>query len=106
MTNRAVSRIRRGFTLIELLIGLAIFTLLIFLAGPMYGEYMGNAQIRNASEAMLDGVRLTQSLALKHNLPALFTLDPATGWRITVEDPENPCPCPPSAPLLTRSYRL
>jgi len=44
----------RGFTLIELLIALAIFSFLLMLAGPMYARFMGNSQIRNAGDGMLN----------------------------------------------------
>jgi type IV fimbrial biogenesis protein FimT len=90
---------RRGYTLIEVLIALVIFALLIMLAGPAYTEFIGNAQIRNASEAVLNGIRLSQSEALKHNLPAVFTLDPATGYTINIDDPENP-----GTPLFARVH--
>lgn len=92
---------RRGFSLIELMITLAIFVLLITLAFPMYGVFMGNAQIRNASEAMLDGVRQAQAQALRSNLPTVFTLKPASGWQITTDNPD-----PPPATLFTRDYFL
>ena len=90
---------RRGFTLIELMIALAIFALLIMLAGPMYSDFIGNSQIRNAGEAVLNGVRLSQSEALKHNLPTIFTLDPSTGFSITIDDPENP-----GTPIFQQGY--
>ena len=90
-----------GFTLIELLIALSIICLILLLAGPIYGDMMGNAHIRNAGEAMLDGVRLAQTSALKNNLPTILTIDPATGWQITIDDPENP-----GNSLFTRNYVL
>jgi type IV fimbrial biogenesis protein FimT len=99
--NGIVTAARRGFTLIELLIALAIFVLLVLLAGPMYGEFMANAQIRNASESLLDGVRLAQAQAMKNNLPAIFTLDPATGWTVTVVDPEDA-----KKKLFTRTHQF
>jgi len=75
----------RGFTLIELLIALAIFAFLIMLAGPMYAKFMGNSQIRNAGDGMLNGVQLAQSTAVRGNTLARLVVDPTTGtggWRI------------------------
>jgi prepilin-type N-terminal cleavage/methylation domain-containing protein len=92
---------RRGYTLIEVLIALVVFAILLMMAGPAYMEFIGNAQIRNAGEALLNGVRLSQSEALKHNLPAIFTLDPSTGYTISIDDPENP-----GTPLFQRDYLL
>jgi type IV fimbrial biogenesis protein FimT len=75
----------RGFTLIELMIAIAIFALLIMLAGPMYADFMGNSQIRNAAESTLTGVRLAQTQAVRNNRPAKFWIDttPTTGgWKV------------------------
>jgi type IV fimbrial biogenesis protein FimT len=75
----------RGFTLIELLIAVAIFAFLIMLAGPMYAKFMGNSQIRNAGEAMLNGVQQAQSIAVRGNTLARLVVDKTAGtggWRI------------------------
>ena len=70
-----------GFTLIELMIALSIFAILVFLAFPMYAQFMGNSQIRNAAENSLIGVRLAQATAIKGNSLAKFVID-ATGWAV------------------------
>jgi type IV fimbrial biogenesis protein FimT len=66
-----------GFSLIELMIAIVIFSFLILLAAPMYSEFIGNSYIRNAAEAVLNGVRLAQTQAIKVNTSAAFVLDPA-----------------------------
>ncbi len=79
----------RGFTLIELLIAMSIFAILILIAGPMYGEFMANSQIRNAAENTLSGVRFAQTIAIKTNKLAKFVLDPTPtsgGWAVYVFD--------------------
>jgi type IV fimbrial biogenesis protein FimT len=93
----------RGFTLIELLIGLAIFGFLIMLAGPMYAQFMANSQIRNAGEAMLNGVRQAQSTAISGNTWTRLVVNTATGWQIlqTIEGTE---PSPPN-PIQVYSIR-
>jgi type IV fimbrial biogenesis protein FimT len=70
-----------GFTLIELMIALSIFAILVFLALPMYAQFMGNSQIRNAAENSLTGVRLAQATAIKGNSLARFMID-ANGWAV------------------------
>jgi len=74
-----------GFTLIELMIALSVFAFLIFIAGPMYADFMANSQIRNGAENTLAGVRLAQAEALRGNTQAQFVLDPsaAGGWQVT-----------------------
>jgi type IV fimbrial biogenesis protein FimT len=73
-----------GFTLIELLIALAVFAILIMIAGPQYADFMGNMQIRNGAENILTGLRLAQSEAVQGNTMAQIVLDTsaAGGWQV------------------------
>ena len=113
MTLRA-----HGFTLIELLIAVTIFVFLIMLAGPMYTEFMANHQIRNATDAMLNGVQEAQSAAVRNNTLARLLVDTTTGtggWKVfqTVDGTEKPAAlatCAPGRPAsdtpsLTTSWR-
>jgi type IV fimbrial biogenesis protein FimT len=86
MMHRAFGQ---GFSLIELMIAIVIFSLLILLAAPMYSEFIGNSYIRNAGEAVLNGVRLAQTQAVKVNTSAAFVLDPAVGWTVHAPDPND-----------------
>ena len=86
-----------GFTLIELMVALAIFGLLLMLAGPMYGRFMANHQIRNATDAILNGVQQTQGAAVRGNTLVRLLLDPTTGtggFRVlqTIEGVESATP--------------
>jgi type IV fimbrial biogenesis protein FimT len=96
------SRIRRGFTLIELMTALAIFGLLIMLAGPQLATFLANSQVRNMAEAVLNGVQRAQTTAISTNAPARLVLDPTVGtggWEIQIAvdgavpapDPATPC---------------
>jgi len=87
----------RGFTLIELLITVTIFVFLIMLAGPMYAEFMANHQIRNASDAILNGVQQAQSAAVRGNTLVRLLIDPSTGtggWQVlqTIDGVESATP--------------
>lgn len=101
-----MSMLNRGFTLIEILIALAIFAFLAMLAGPMYGDFMGNTQIRNAAENTLNGVRLAQTSAVRNNRAAKFVIDPtpAGGWAVYLYDDETTAYIP--LPLETYSWSL
>jgi type IV fimbrial biogenesis protein FimT len=79
----------RGFTLIELMIAVVIFAFLILLAGPMYADFIANSRIRNAGEALLNGVKQTQAEAIRRNTPAWFVLDPAVGFKVYALDPAD-----------------
>jgi type IV fimbrial biogenesis protein FimT len=89
-----------GFTLIELLIAMSILAILVLFAAPMYSQFIANHNVRNAAEAMLDGLRTAQTQALKNNLPALFVVT-AGGWTITIDDPDNV-----GTPLYKEDYAL
>jgi type IV fimbrial biogenesis protein FimT len=78
----------RGFTLIELLVAVSLFAFLIALAVPMYTDFLGNSQVRNAAEAMLNGVLWTQSAAINANTQVQLVVTPATGWTIAEVNPD------------------
>lgn len=81
-----------GFSLIELMIAIVIFAFLIMLAGPMYTDFIANSRIRNAGEAVLNGVRLAQAEAVRRNTPAWFVLDPAIGFKVYASNPTDGAP--------------
>lgn len=93
-----------GFTLIELMISLALFGLLLALAVPTYVTFLSNSQVRNAADAMLNGVLLAQNAAIQGNTQVQLIVTPATGWQIQYVNPDTsvgPGPVPPAPYLLT-----
>jgi type IV fimbrial biogenesis protein FimT len=95
---------RQGFTLIELLVGVSLFALLLALAVSQYVNFISNAQVRNAAEAMLNGVLSTQTAAINANTQAQLTVAP-TGWQIAFVNPDTSIPAetpqPPAPYLIT-----
>ena len=71
------------------MIAVVIFAFLILLAGPMYTDFIANSRIRNAGEALLNGVRATQAEAVRRNTIARFVLDPAVGFKVYATDPAD-----------------
>lgn len=71
----------RGMTLIELLVAVSLFVILLVLAGPGVLQFLGNSQLRNAGESMLNGVRTAQADAISKNAATRFLLI-AGGWEI------------------------
>src|SRR5208283_2213222 len=71
----------------------------LVLAGPYLADFMNNSQIRNAAEAMLEGVRQAQSTAITANWQTQLTVTPATGWDIQYVNPDTSVSVPvPPAP--------
>jgi type IV fimbrial biogenesis protein FimT len=100
-------RLRRGFTIIEMMIGIAIMGILLMLALPEFSLFLQNAQIRNASESILQGLNLARSEALRRNAAVRFQLvsDLTSGcalassspaWVVSLDDPTAKCDLAPS----------
>ena len=68
----------RGFTLIELIVVLAIFGLLFALGMPSLQAFLRNSQIRNAAEAMSNGLQIARAQAIQRNVLVQFVVTPGT----------------------------
>jgi type IV fimbrial biogenesis protein FimT len=75
----------RGFTLIELMVTATIAIILLLLAMPQYTSFLGDSQIRNASESIASGLRYAQAQAVNRNANAQFVLN-AAGWDVMMVD--------------------
>jgi len=63
---------QRGVTLIELMIGIVIFAILLAIALPNFSTFIANSHIRNAAEAMQNGLSLARVEALRRNTQVNF----------------------------------
>ena len=73
-----------GFTLIEMMIALLIISILILVAMPNFGAWIANAQIRNGTEAILNGMQFARNQAIQFNTAVQFELTGETTWTVTV----------------------
>jgi type IV fimbrial biogenesis protein FimT len=73
----------RGFTLVELLIGIAILGVLITLAMPSFSAWIQNTQIRNAADALANGLQLARSQAIARNVQVQFQVQGTNGWQVS-----------------------
>lgn len=66
-----------GFSLIEICITLAVLAVMLRLAMPNYGVWIGNQQIRAAAESIVGAINLARMEAMKRNGRVLFQLTDA-----------------------------
>ena len=97
----------RGFTIIEVLVTLTVLSLVLMLGLPNISAWLQNTQIRNGAEALVSGLQLARTEALRRNRQVRFnivdTLDAscnliATGgnWVVSMADPTGKCSIAPS----------
>lgn len=58
---------QKGFTLVELMIGLVIVGVLLMQAIPSFSAWIQNMKVRNSAEAILNGLQLARSQAVRSN---------------------------------------
>ena len=91
---RARSLMERGFSMIELMIVLVIFALLLALGMPSMQAFLRNSQIRNAAEAMSNGLQVARAQAIQRNVLVQFVVTPGTpsSWTVNSIVAGNPVP--------------
>ena len=97
----------RGFTIVELLVTVTVLGIVLMLGLPNMSAWLQNTQIRSSAEAMVSGLQLARTEALRRNRQVRFnvvdTLDAgcnliATGgsWVVSMADPSGKCNVDPS----------
>jgi type IV fimbrial biogenesis protein FimT len=76
-----------GFTLIELLIALAVLGVLLGLGVPAFRVWMQNTQVRNAADAVLNGIQLARAEAVRRNQNVEFALGNGAEWTVAQASP-------------------
>ena len=82
---------QRGMSLVEIMIALAIVAIVMMVAGPSFGNWIQNSQIRNSAESVMQGMQKARLEALKQNRPVAFHLTDAasTAWEVCLYDVVN-----------------
>jgi len=70
-----------------MLIGLAVLSILLALAAPSFSVWMQNTQIRTAADAMLNGLQLARTEAIRRNKAVQFVLGNQSEWTVSVVSP-------------------
>lgn len=116
----------RGFSLIELIVVVGIMAVLLGMVAPSLQEWMVNLRIRNATDALLNGLQQARQEAIRRNQSVSFWLvTPASGdmslddtcglsatsgsWVVSVRSPSGSCGSQPStttAPMMVSSHPI
>lgn len=82
-TRPAVHRAeQRGVTMIELMLAIVVLGALITLGVPSFQAWLQNAQIRNAADAVMNGVQIARAEAVRRNRTVYFSLDDGSNWTV------------------------
>ena len=96
-----------GMTLIELMIGIVLLAILLALGAPTFFRWTQNSQIRNAAEAIQNGLTLARAEAVRRNTTVRFQLvttttaacalsPTGTNWVVSLDSPAGACDAAPS----------
>ena len=116
---------QRGFTLVELVVTLAVLALILAVAAPTVGSWLGNARIRNVADTLQNGLQIARAEAVRRNQNMSFwlvslndpgvlsndcTLSGSSGsWVVSVNSPIGHCADPPStisSPMLVTARAI
>lgn len=113
----------RGFSLIELVVSLAIIGILMAAIMPNISEWMTNARVRTAADAIQSGIQAARAEAVKQNRPITFWLvslsdnkvmddsctlsSTSASWVVSVNSPDSKCgaaPSPTADPMIVQAH--
>lgn len=79
----------KGFNLVELMIVLAIMSILMLVATPLYSAWLTNMRIKSITEGVNLGITQARAEAIRRNEHIFFILNSDTSWEIKNVDDET-----------------
>jgi type IV fimbrial biogenesis protein FimT len=103
MLKRRAARRSRGLTAIEILISITIIAILLSAALPNFASWQARVRVRNAAEAIYNGIQLARVEAVTRNARTRFTLQADGGWTVRCVTAGIASGCNDTAVLHARS---
>ena len=85
-----------GFTLVELIVSIAVVAILMGLGIPSFMQSLRNAEIRNAADAITNGMQRARAEAVSRNANVFFKLSTSTSSSWTVDYVTKPVSTDPA----------
>jgi len=112
MQLRAHRRYASGVTLVELMIAIAVLAIIVSIGFPSFTLWIQNARIRTATEAVMSGIKLARTEAIRRNTLVRFDLvnsitnscalsSSGTSWVVARGTPVGACGTTPADPADT-----
>jgi len=106
-----------GMSLIELMIGIAVLGILLALGAPTFSRWTQSSQIRNAAEAIHNGLMLARAEAVRRNTTVRFQFvttttsacalsDTGANWVVSLDTPAGACDAAPSDNVAPRIVQV
>ena len=106
-----------GMTLIELMIGIVVLGILLALGAPTFSRWTQSSQIRNAAEAIHNGLMLARAEAVRRNTAVRFQFvttttgacalsDTGANWVVSLDSPAGACDAAPSDNVAPRIVQV
>ena len=106
-----------GMSLIELMIGIVVLGILLALGAPTFSRWTQSSQIRNAAEAIHNGLMLARAEAVRRNTAVRFQLvttttsacalsDTGANWVVSLDSPAGACDAAPSDNVAPRIVQV
>lgn len=106
-----------GMSLIELMIGIVVLGILLALGAPTFSRWTQSSQIRNAAEAIHNGLMLARAEAVRRNTAVRFQLvttttgacalsDTGANWVVSLDTPAGACDAAPSDNVAPRIVQV
>lgn len=81
-----IRRCQRGFSMIETMVVIVIVAILASIAAPSFRTLLANYQVRTGAEAVLAGLQLARTEAIRRNVRVRITLGNGSGWTVLTDD--------------------